>query len=128
MKPKDWDLKNKKSGVIYSYQCGEIAYGVEYIGESSRTLGERYREHLKQPSSIHVHILQTGHTSTPNNFNIIGREDQGLGRTIKETIYIWLNNLTLNRNIVKYNLNHIWNRVLFTPLGLKYALPKVICT
>ena len=40
-------------------------------------------------------------------------------RTIKEAIYIWVNNPTLNRNIGKYNLNHIWDRVLFNTPGLK---------
>ena len=119
MKPKDKDHKDKKSRVIYSYQYGDIACGEEYIREASRTLGKRYREHFKQPSPIHVHIQQTGHNSTSNNFNIIGREEQGLARTIKEAIYIRVNNPTLNRNIGKYNLNHIWDRVLFNTPGLK---------
>ena len=52
MKPKDQDPKDKKSEVIYSYQCGDIACGEEYIEETSRTLGERYKELLKQPSPI----------------------------------------------------------------------------
>ena len=82
MKPKDQDPKDKKSGVIYSFQCGEIAFNEEYIGETSRTLDERCKEHLKQPSPIHAHIQQTGHTTTSNNFHIIGMEDQGLARTI----------------------------------------------
>ena len=43
MKPKDKDPKDQKSGVIYSYQCGDIACGEEYIGETSRTLQERYK-------------------------------------------------------------------------------------
>ena len=107
MKPKDKEPKDQKSGVICSCQCGDIACREEYIGETSRTLGERYKEHLKQPSPIHVHVQQTGHNPTTNNFNIIGREDQGLARTIKEAIYIRVNNPTLNRNIGKYNLNHI---------------------
>ena len=63
MKPKDQGPKDKKSGVIYSYQCGDIACGEEFIGETSRTLGERYKEHLKQPSPNHAHIQQTGHTN-----------------------------------------------------------------
>ena len=113
MKPKDQDPKNKKSGVIYSFQCNHIAYNEEYIGETARTLGERCKEHLKQPSPIHVHIQQTGHNTTETSFNIIGREDQGLARTIKESIYIRVNNPTLNQNIGKYNLSHIWDRVLF---------------
>ena len=119
MKPNDQDPKDKKSGVIYSYQCGDIACGYEYVRETSRTLRERYREHLKHPSPFHVHIKQTGHNSTANNFNIIGSKEQGLARTIKEAIYIRVNNPTLNRNIGKYNLNHIWDRVLFNSPALK---------
>ena len=41
VKPKDQDPKDKNSGVIYSYQCGEITWDEEYIGETSRTLGGR---------------------------------------------------------------------------------------
>ena len=65
-----------------------------------------------------MHIQQTGHNSTDNSFNIIGREDWGQARTIKEAIYIRVKNLTLNRNIGKYNLSHIWDRVLFNTPGL----------
>ena len=108
MKPKDKDHKDQKNRVIYSYQCGDTACRDDYIGETSRTLGERYKEHLKQSSPIHAHIQQTRHIPTTNNFNIIGREDQGLARTIKEAIYIRVNNPTLNKNIGKYNFNHIW--------------------
>ena len=124
VRPKDQDPNDKKSGVIYSYQCGEIVYDEEYIGETSRTLVERYREHLKEPSPIHVHRLQTGHNSTPDNFNIIGREDQGLARTIKESIYIRINNPTLNRNMGKFILNHIWDTVLLNTPGLKVNSSK----
>ena len=74
--------------MIYSYQCGETACDEEYIGETSRTLGERYWEHLKQPSPFNAHIQQTGHNSIPDNFRILGREDWGLTGTIKEAVYI----------------------------------------
>ena len=40
---------------------------------------------------------------------------QGFARTINETIFIRVNNLTLNRNTDKYNLSHIWDGVLKTP-------------
>ena len=119
MRPKDQDPKDNKSGVIYSHQCNHLDCDEEYIGETSRTLRERRKEHLKQPSPIHGHIQQTGHGITEDNFNIVGREDWGQARTIKESIYIRVNNPTLNQNIDKYNLNHIWDRVLFNTLGLK---------
>ena len=118
-KPKDKDLMEKKSGAIYWYQCGELACNEEYKGETSRTFGERYKEHLKEPSPIHAHNTQTGHSTTPENFNIIRRENHSLARTIKESIYIGVNNPTLNRNVGKYNLHHIWDIVLFNTPDLK---------
>ena len=59
MKPKDKDPEDSKSGVIYSYQCPHLDCDEEYIGEISRTLGERRKEHLKQPSPIHGHSQTT---------------------------------------------------------------------
>ena len=53
------------------------------------------------------------------NFKIIGREDNSLARTIKESIYIRVNNPTLNRNIGKYNCPHIWDNLLFNIPELK---------
>ena len=88
VKPKDKDPMEKKSGAIYLYQHGELMCDEEYIGETSRTLGERYKEHLKEPSPIHVHNTQTGQSFIPENFNIIERQDHSLARTIKESIYI----------------------------------------
>ena len=41
VRPKDLDPKGKKSGVIYSYQCGDTACNEEYIGGTSRPLEER---------------------------------------------------------------------------------------
>ena len=107
MKPKDKDPKEMKSRVIYSFQCNHIACNEEYIGETARTLGERSKGCLKQPSPIHVHIQQTGHTITDTSFSIIGREDWGQARTIKESIYIRVNSPTLNQNIVRYNLGNM---------------------
>ena len=75
--------------------------------ENLQDPGECYREHLKEPSPIHAHSLHTGHQLSPDQFNIIGREDQDLSRLIKESAYIRVNNPTLNRNIGKFNLSHI---------------------
>ena len=114
VKPKDKDPMDN-----HGYQCGEFTCNEEYIRETYRTFGERFKEHLKEPSPIHAHSTQTGHTTIPDNFNIIGREDHGLARTIKESIFIRVNNPTLNRNVGKYNLHHKWDRVLYNTLDLK---------
>ena len=116
--PKDKDPMVNQSGAIYWYQCDDLGCDDEYIGETSRTFGERYKEHLKAPSAIHHHSIQTGHTTNQNNFQIIGREGQNLARNIKESIYIRVNNPSLNNNIGKFNLSHIWDRVLLNTKGL----------
>ena len=51
MSPKDKDPIQKQSGVIYRYQCDRVGCDEEHIGESSRTFGERFKEHLKPPLS-----------------------------------------------------------------------------
>ena len=69
--PKDKDPMVNQSSAIYWYQCGDLGCDDEYIGETSRTFGERYKEHLKAPSAIHHHSTITGHTTNhkqlPNN-------------------------------------------------------------
>ena len=117
--PKGKDPMMKKSGVIYSYKCGRVECDEEYIGESSRTLGERFKEHQKAPSPIFDHFNTTGHNIHVENFNIVGREDQNLRRAIKEALYIRVNNPSFNRNIGKYHLLHIWDEVLFNIPELK---------
>ena len=121
MAPKDKDPLLKKSGVIYRYKCDRVHCDEEYIGESARNFEERYKEHLKAPSPIHDHLNISGHNVTIDNFSILGREDQNLLRTIKEALYIRVNNPSLNRNIGKYHLPHIWDEVLLniSELNLK---------
>ena len=46
-------------------------------------------------------------------------EDQNLRRAIKEALYIRVNNPSLNRNIGKYHLPHIWDEVLLNIPELK---------
>ena len=113
MFPKDKEEIKKQSNIIYWYKCGRTECDDEYIGESARTFEERYKEHLKAPSPIFEHNNATGHTTSVENFKIIGREEHGMARTIKEAIYIRVNNPTLNKNIGKYKLPHIWDKVLF---------------
>ena len=56
----------------------------------------------------YLHLVRAFH----NNFQIIGRQGHNLASNIKESIYIRVNNPTLNNNIGKFNLSHIWDRVL----------------
>ena len=65
--PKDQDPILKKSGVIYRYRCDRVDCDEEYIGESSRVFGERFKQHQKAPSPISDHFNTTGHSITIDN-------------------------------------------------------------
>ena len=118
MAPKDKDPILKKCGVVYRYKCDRVDCDEEYIGESARNFEERFKEPLEAPSPIHDHINTSGHSVTIDNFSVLGREDQNLVRTIKEALYKRANNPSLNRNIGKYHLPHIWDEVLLNILEL----------
>ena len=124
--PKDRDTVPQKSGMIYRFRCCRVDYDEEYIGESGRTFAERFREHMKVPSPIHDHHNITGHELSLDNFSIVGREDQSIARTIKEAILIRVNDPSLNRNIGKYQLSHIWDEVLVKSPELKNSNKKPI--
>ena len=87
--PKDKDIMVNQGGAIYWYQCGDLGCD-EYIGETSRTFGERYKEHLKPLSPIYHNSNQTDHPTSHNNFQIIGRDGPNLARNIKESILLGL--------------------------------------
>ena len=119
MFPKDKEEMKKQSNIIYWYKCSRTECNDEYIGESSRNFEDRYKEHLKAPSPIYENDNITGHKTSVENFKIIEREGHGISRAIKEAICIRVNNPTLNRNVGKYNLPHIWDRGLFATPELK---------
>ena len=110
--PKDKDPKNNQTGIIYHYQCPQINCPSAYIGESGRSLGERVKEHFKAPSPIHHHSTTTGHPMDPDQFSIVHKEVNSHSRTIKEAMFIWVQDPTLNRNLGKYQLLHIWDHLL----------------
>ena len=97
--PKDRDPMVSQSDAIYWYQCGDLTCDDEYIGETSRTFGERYKEHLKDPSPIHHHNNQTNHPINHNNFKIIGRGTICLGIS-RNPLLLWLISLLLTIMLV----------------------------
>ena len=119
MAQKDKDPITSKSGVIYRYKCSEHGCNEEYIGESARNFADRFKEHQKSPSPIFDHHNNTGYNINITNLSIVGREDHNLTRAIKEALFIRVNDPSLNRNIGKYHLPHIWDEVLNTTSELK---------
>ena len=110
--PKDKDPKLQKSGIIYHYKCPHLNCPEAYIGETGRELGDRVSEHLKAPSFIYTHSNHTGHPLDPSCFNIIHKVTLGFSRTIKEAMFIRVNDPLLNRNLGKYQLLCVWDSIL----------------
>ena len=81
-------------------------------GSYQKLLVRSLRNIWRPPPPIYDHQNIIGHNITIENFSIVGREDQNLIRAIKEAIYIRVNNPSLNRNIGKYHLPHMWDEVL----------------
>ena len=112
MDPKDKENKCQKSVVIYWFKCPKSNCQEEYIGESGRSFWDRLKEHLRGLSPIHHHSHTKGHPVISQCFTMVDREYQGVTRTIKEAMYICVNDPSLNRNLRKYQLPQIWNEVL----------------
>ena len=104
--------KDNQTGIIYHYKCPHINCPSAYIGESGRSLGERVKEHFKAPSPIHLHSTTTGHPVDPEQFSTFHKETNNHSRTIKEAMFICVQDPALNRNLGKYQLLHIWNHLL----------------
>ena len=116
---KDKYPKNNQTGIIYHYKCPQIHWPSSYIGESGRSLGERVKEHLKAPSPIHLHSTTTGHPMDPEQFSIVHKEVNNHSRTIKEAMFIQVQDPILNRNLGKYQLPHIWDHLLLASPALQ---------
>ena len=117
--PKDKDPITKKYNIIYRFKYDRVECNEEYTGESSRTFGERLKEHLKFPSQVYDHYNTTGHTTTLEIFSIVGSRGPEPYEAYKRNIYLRVNSPSLNKNIGKYHLPYIWDEVLFNISELK---------
>ena len=106
------DPRNNLTGIIYHYKCPQINVPQCLHRESGRSLGERIKEHFEAHSPVHLHSTTTGHPMDPEQFNIVHKEVNSHSRTIKEPMLIHVQDPTLNRNLGKYQLPHIWDHPL----------------
>ena len=95
-------------------ECNE-----EYFGELAGTFGERIKEYLGAPLPIYDHQSRARDSTSIEDLKIVGREGHSLGRSINESIFIRVNSPTLTRNVEKFNLPRISDRILFINLELK---------
>ena len=125
---KDKDPQNNQTRIIYHYKCPQINCSSAYIGESGRSLSESVKEHFKALSPIRLHSTTTGHPMDPEQFNIVHKEVNSHSRTIEEAKFIWVQDSTLNRNLVKYQLPHIWDHLLMASPTLQHKPSSVPTT
>ena len=100
-----------KSRVIYRFIFAHANHGKMHIGELARPFWERFKEHLRTPPPSII-MVASGHHISVEYLSIVGTEAHSSTRTIKKAMYIRVNNLSLNRNIGKFQLPHIWDEVL----------------
>ncbi|KAI8480411.1 hypothetical protein Bbelb_418690 [Branchiostoma belcheri] len=120
--PKDQPHKGTKANVIYRLKCEEPNCNNTYIGETSRPLKVRYKEHCRPSangySSAIFHHLQHnhGHSFKLESTDILDRETRWWERGVKEAIYERMYNPTLNREGgLRVDLSGTWDLALPAP-------------
>ena len=96
--PKDKTPKERQCGTIYNITC-DIDSSHTYIGETKRTLSQRFKEHtnLDKPTGVGDHCRATGHSVSMKYTKVLTRESNWHKRKVKEAIYIKQRATTLNR-------------------------------
>ena len=84
-----------------------------YIGETKRTLSQRFEEHanLDKPTGVGDHCRATGHSVSMKNTKILTRESNWHKRKVKEAIYIRQRAPTMHRD-QGYHLPAIYNQII----------------
>ena len=114
MHPKDRISSEQKKDLVYHWECKADGCNSSYIGETSRALGKRVKEHSKSTTSAILKHCKDFHHPLPsiNDFNIIDKEPSQITREAKEAIHIrWLDP-SLNRNIGKMSIPHCFDNLL----------------
>ena len=116
---KDKTENLKKCGTVYHIHCKQCHK--DYVGETSRSLETRVKEHLSRNSSaVLKHWKLTGHSVDSSKTKVLATESNTFKRCIREAIEIRLRNPSLNRDN-GFELARIYDTIL-APLRLVYNL------
>ena len=92
---KDKTENLKKCDTVYHIHCDQC--NKQYIGETSRVLETRIKEHLSRDSSaVHEHCQLTGHSVDSSKTKVLATESNPFKRRIREAIEIRLRKPSLN--------------------------------
>ena len=107
---KDKTENLKKCGTIYHIHCEQC--DKDYVGETSRLLETRVKEHLsKNSSAVHEHCQLTGHSVDSSKTKVLATESNTFKRRIREAIEIKLRKPSLNRDN-GFELARIYDTIL----------------
>ena len=103
MHPKDKISNDQKKDLVYHWECKADGCNSSYIGEMSRALGERVKEHSKSTTFAILKHCKDFHHPLPSisDFNTIDKDPSQITREAKEAIHIRRLDPNLNRNIGK---------------------------
>ena len=97
VKPKDPTPTVNKCGVVYNINCNSC--DDSYIGETARSLGQRFQEHqTHDQSAIKEHLSASGHSVSLDDVRILTSEARLDARKVKEAIEIYKRRPSLNRD------------------------------
>ena len=123
MHPKDKVPNDQKKDLVYHWECKADGCKSSYIGETSRALGERVKEHSKSTTSAILKHCKDFHHPLPSidDFSIVDKDPSQVTREAKEAIHIRRLDPSLNRNIGKMSIPHCFDNLL----GAKPKHPRV---
>lgn len=111
---------------IYKIECATCPS--TYIGETSRSVEERVKEHVRDitkknlKSAVALHIIQnSSHKINQESATLINREPRYFHRKFKEALFIKNTPHRMNRDM-GMDINPIWSSLLL-PLTSKLIIP-----
>ena len=135
--PKDKVPDDQKCGIVYRIPC--LSCPMLYTGESARKLTTRIEEHKAEvevktslpktrstsvtedtsqfKSATTEHARENNHVLDWESVSILERESHNMKRWIREAIQERKleEGVSMNRNIGKYTLDHVWDTILRPP-------------
>ena len=114
MHPKDKVPTSQNKDIVYHWKFQADGCSSSYIGENSRSLGERVKEHSKSKTSAILKHCKDFHHPLPSikNFTIIDKDSSQITQEAKEAIVIQKLDANLNRNIGKMSIQHCFDPLI----------------
>ena len=113
MHPKDPIPDAQKTDIIYHWKFPANNCTAEYIGKTNRSLKERVSDHKIKPQvPSETTSLQNTQKTELKDFTIIDRDSNTLHCQGKETLHIHIKDPPLNRNMGKFRIPSVFNKLL----------------